>query len=181
MSRRWPATANPRPGATRTVLNMHERHVRGISIRVLRSGDTDTIAAVFDRMSDESRRLRFGGPKPRLSEAELTALARVDADHHVLVAYLDGDPAPVGVARLARVGRREGEVAFAVADEHQRRGIGTALAQVLAADARAAGFVELHATVTGNPRSVTPLLARSARRLRARRQAGECRLVAALD
>jgi GNAT superfamily N-acetyltransferase len=161
--------------------NMHDRYDKGISIRILRNGDTATIAAVFERLSDESRRLRFGGPKPRLSDAELAALALVDADHHVLVAYVDGDPGPVGVARLARVGRREGEVAFAVVDEHQGRGIGTALARNLAADARAAGFVELHATVTGNPRTVTPLLARPARRLRSRWQAGECRLIAALD
>jgi GNAT superfamily N-acetyltransferase len=160
---------------------MRDRYLKGISIRVLRNGDIDTIAAVFERLGDESRRLRFGGPKPRLSPAELAALARVDADHHVLVAYVDGDPAPAGIARLARVGRREGEVAFAVADEHQRRGIGSALARELTADARAAGFVELHATVTGNPRSVTPLLARSARCLRSSRQAGELRVVAALD
>ena len=160
---------------------MYERYLDGIAVRVLRNGDTKTIEALFGRLTDESKRLRFGGPKPRLSAAELAALARVDADHHVLVAYLDGDPAPVGVARLVRVGRREAEVAFAVADEHQRRGIGTALAHVLAADAEAAGFVELHATVTGNPHAVTPLLARSTARLRSRWHAGELRVVAALD
>jgi GNAT superfamily N-acetyltransferase len=160
---------------------MYERYLKGVAVRVLRNGDTDTIMAVFDRLSDESKRLRFGGPKPRLSETELATLARVDGDHHVLVAYLDGDPAPVGVARLVLVGRREAEVAFAVADEHQRRGIGTALAHALAADAEAAGFIELHATVTGNPHAVTPLLARSAARLRSRWHAGELRVIAALD
>ena len=50
------------------------------------------------------------------------------------------------MARLVRDGTAA-EVAFEVADEHHGRGIGTALAQALAADARAAGIAELHATV----------------------------------
>ena len=44
----------------------------GISIRPLRNGDTETVAAVFERLSDESRRRRFGGPKPRLSAMNTT-------------------------------------------------------------------------------------------------------------
>jgi RimJ/RimL family protein N-acetyltransferase len=83
---------------------------------------------------------------------ELATLARVDADHHVLVGYVDGDPEPVGIARLVRTGARA-EIAFAVADAHQGRRVGTLLAEELAADARAAGIVELSATVCGdNPR-----------------------------
>lgn len=159
---------------------MRSLYVDGISIRPLRNGDTETIASVFERMGDESRRLRFGGPKPRLTAAELEQLSRVDARHHVLVAYVDGDRAPAGIARLVRFGRTA-EVAFAVVDEHQGRRVGTTLARVLAGDARAAGIVELHATVTGDHKRVSSLLARSARGLKATWQGGECALVAALD
>jgi ribosomal protein S18 acetylase RimI-like enzyme len=159
---------------------MHSHHVDGVTIRQLRNGDTATVAAVFARLGDESRRRRFGGAKPRLSEPELAELSRVDRAHHVLVAYVDGDPAPAGLARLVRQGRAA-EVAFEVADEHQGRRIGTALARMLAADARAAGIVELHATVTGDNRRAMSLLSRSARRLQATRLGGECALVAALD
>jgi L-amino acid N-acyltransferase YncA len=162
------------------LLVMRSQYLHGVSIRPLRNGDTTTVAAVFKRLSDESRRRRYGGPKPRLSAAELEQLSRVDARHHVLVAYVDGDPAPAGLARLVRSGRTA-EVAFEVVDEHQGRKIGSALARVLAADARAAGIVELHATVTGDPKRVSSLLTRSARRLRATWQGGECALVAALD
>ena len=162
------------------LLVMRSQYLNGVSIRTLRNGDTATVAAVFERLSDESRRRRYGGPKPRLSVAELDQLSRVDARHHVLVAYVDGDPAPAGLARLVRSGRTA-EVAFEVVDEHQGRRIGSALARVLAADARAAGIVELHATVTGDPKRVSSLLTRSARRLRATWQGGECALVAALD
>jgi L-amino acid N-acyltransferase YncA len=159
---------------------MRSLYVNGISIRPLRNGDTETVAAVFERLGDESRRRRFGGPKPRLTAAELAQLSRVDATHHVLVAYVDGDRAPAGLARLVRSGRTA-EVAFEVVDEHQGRRIGSALARVLAADARAAGIVELHAVVTGDHKRVSSLLGRSARRLRATWQGGDCTLIAALD
>jgi len=159
---------------------MRSQYADGVSIRQLRNGDTGTVAAVFERLGDESKRQRFGGPKPRLSEPELGALARVDAEHHVLVAYVDGDPVPAGLARLVRQGRTA-EVAFEVADEHQGRRIGTALARVLAADARAAGIVELHATINGGNRPAVSLLSRIAQRLRGRWQSGQCEVVAALD
>ena len=160
---------------------MHALYVDGITIEQLRNGDTGTVSTVFERLSDESRRRRFGAPKPRLSSEELALLSRVDAKYHVLVAYVDGDRRPAGLARLVRIDRRSAEVAFEVADEHQGRGVGSALARVLAADARAAGIVELQATVTGEHRQIASLLARMRGRLRSTWHAGECRVVAALD
>jgi GNAT superfamily N-acetyltransferase len=136
---------------------MQTRYIDGLTIRLLRNGDTGTVAALFDRLGSRSREKRFCGAKPRLSENELTALARVDANHHVLVGYLDGDPQPAGMARLVREGT-SAEIAFEVADVYQGRGVGSILAQELAADARAAGIRELVATVCGdNPPSVSLL------------------------
>ena len=75
----------------------------------------------------------------------------------MLVAYVDGDPEPAGIARLARNGAAT-EIAFEVADVYQGRGIGTTLARELASDARAAGTRELLATVCGdNPHAVSLL------------------------
>jgi hypothetical protein len=159
---------------------VHSRYQDGVTIRLLRDGDTETVARVFARLGEASRRSRFGGAKPRLSEAELDHLARVDADHHVLVAYVDGDRRPAGIGRFVRLGNAA-EVAFEVADELQGCGIGTALARMLAGDARAAGVVELHAIVTGRPQPVRSLLQRSTTRLRTTWNGGECALVAALD
>lgn len=159
---------------------MHSRHVGDIVIRSLRDSDTATVSAMFARLGDGSRRRRFGVAKRELTAGELAVLARVDGRHHVLVAYVDDDLRPAGIARLVRNGKAA-EVAFEVADEHQGRGIGSALARTLAADARAAGIVELHATVAGdNPRAIS-LLSRCARGLRARWVGGERELVAALD
>ena len=58
-----------------------------------------------------ARASRFCGAKPRLTDAELAALAKVDASRHVLVGYLDGDPRPAGIARLVRDGACA-EIAF---------------------------------------------------------------------
>ena len=136
---------------------MPARYIHGVTIRGLRNGDTGTVAALFARLGPSSREKRFCGAKPRLSESELAALARVDENHHVLVGFLDGDPRPVAIARLVRTGTTA-EIAFEVADEHQRRGIGSILARELAADARAAGIRELVATVCGdNPPAVSLL------------------------
>ena len=136
---------------------MQSRYVDGLTIRALRDGDTDTVAALFARLGDRSRERRFCGAKPRLSQIELTQLARVDRDRHVLVGYVDGDPEPAGIARLVREGDAA-EIAFAVADEYQSRGLGSLLANELAADARAAGITQLTATVCGdNPRMIALL------------------------
>ena len=131
---------------------MQSRYVNGLTIRALRDGDTETVAALFARLGERSRERRFCGAKPRLSEVELANLAQVDRNRHVLVGFVDGDPQPVGIARLVRNGD-SAEIAFAVADAYQSRGVGSMLAGELAADARAAGITQLTATVCGdNPR-----------------------------
>jgi ribosomal protein S18 acetylase RimI-like enzyme len=159
---------------------MQTRYVDGITIRALRNGDTATVGALFERLGARSRERRFCGAKPRLSERELELLARVDDRHHVLVGYRDGDPEPVAIARLVRAGRAA-EVAFEVADEYQGRGIGTILTRELAADARAAGIVELHATVCGDNPPAVSLLSRVAQSLQVRWRGGERELVARLE
>ena len=102
------------------------KHGPTVLVRPLRNGDIDTVLAVFHRLSDQSRRRRYNGGKARLSEEELWALARVDATHHALVAYVEGDPDPVAIARLVRDGQAA-EIAVEVANDYQQRGIGTAL------------------------------------------------------
>jgi ribosomal protein S18 acetylase RimI-like enzyme len=138
---------------------MQARYVNGLTIRPLRAGDTETVAALFARLGDRSRERRFCGAKPRLSDVELASLARVDREHHVLVGYVDGDSEPVGIARLARTGA-SAEIAFAVADDYQSRGVGSTLATELAADARAAGITQLTATICGDNPGMVALLRR---------------------
>ena len=159
---------------------MQTRYVDGITIRPLRPGDRATVAALFDRLGDRSRERRFCGAKPRLSERELALLAHVDGDHHVLVGFVDGDPEPAGIARIAREGDTA-EIAFAVADAHQGRGIGSTLVRELAADARAAGIRELVATVCGDNPPAISLLRRIAASLHVRWNGGAQELVVGLE
>lgn len=130
-----------------------------IVAKPLRNGDVRTVMGLFERLSERSRRARFNGPKPCLTATELRRLARTGRDRHALVAYVDGDPEPAGIARFVREGR-SAEIAFAVADEHQRRGIGSALTAELVADARAAGVTEITALVSRENAAALALLRR---------------------
>jgi len=134
---------------------------------------------VFDRLGEQSRRARFHAPKPCLSAAELRQLASVDSTHHALVAYLEGDPEPVAIARLVRDGR-SAEIAFAVADAYQQRGIGSALAAELIADARAAGITEITALVANDNPAALALLRRTLSALDIRLEGPELWIRAAL-
>jgi ribosomal protein S18 acetylase RimI-like enzyme len=155
------------------------KHGPTLLVRPLRRGDVDTVTAVFERLGEESRRRRFNGPKPCLGEKELRWLAAVDSRHHALVAYVDGDPRPVALARLVRAGR-SAEIAFEVADEHQRRGIGSALTAELIADARAAGITEVTALVASDNPAAMALLRRILRALDVRVEGPELRIRAAI-
>ena len=148
-------------------------------MRPLRDGDADTVLAVFHRLSEESRRKRFNGPKARLTEEELWHLARVDATHHALVAYVEGDPDPVAIARLVRDGQ-SAEIAFEVANDYQQRGIATALTEELLADARAAGITEITALISADNPAAISLLRRALRVLDISLQGPELSIRAAI-
>jgi GNAT superfamily N-acetyltransferase len=136
---------------------MNAEVIRGITVRALRGGETEVVQAVFDGLGPRSRLLRFGGAKNVLMPGELELLARVDGDHHVLVAWLAGEP--VGIARLVRDGSAA-DVAFAVVDDLQANGVGTVLSQRLAEDARAAGIETLRATISAENDASLALLKR---------------------
>jgi GNAT superfamily N-acetyltransferase len=148
--------------------------IRGIKVRPLRSGETEVVRAVFDRLGPRSRLLRFGGAKNVLLPGELEVLARVDGDHHVLVAWFGDEP--VGIARLVRDGKAA-DVAFAVVDELQGNGVGTVLSQRLAEDARAAGIETLRATMSEENGASLALLKRMTAGMKVQCAAGQLEVV----
>ena len=141
---------------------MRAEVVRGVTIRPLRNGDTATVQAVFDSLGPRSRVHRFGGAKTVLTAYDLAHLARIDGDHHVLVAFVNREP--IGIARLVRDGSTA-EVAVEVADEWQGRRVGTLLMERLTADARAAGIGSLHAVVGADNTASRALMRRAAVRV----------------
>jgi ribosomal protein S18 acetylase RimI-like enzyme len=156
------------------------RHGPRLLVRPLARGDVDTVKAVFARLGEGSRRARFNGPKPCLSAAELEQLARIDDSHHALVGHVEGDPQPAAIARLVRTGRDTAELAFAVADCYQHRGIGSALARELLADARAAGITYVTALAAADNRAALVLMRNCAKVLEQRLEGPELAIRAAI-
>ena len=114
-----------------------------VEIRPLTPGDKAGLAAGFERLSELSRYRRFLSPTSHLSARQLAYLTDVDHhDHEALVAIDPSSHDGLAVARYVRSAENPGEAEFAVAvaDDWQRRGLGTALLRQLAARARAEGI-----------------------------------------
>jgi RimJ/RimL family protein N-acetyltransferase len=116
-----------------------------VHVRPIDSRDRDAFSAWFGRLSDESRRRRFLGPKPRLSARELTFLTEVDHVSHTALVAVDDDGRLIGEARYAVEEPGTADFAVTVADEWQSRGVGTRLARRLIGAARANGMNRLTA------------------------------------
>jgi RimJ/RimL family protein N-acetyltransferase len=120
-----------------------------LRLRAVGSEDRGGVAALFARLSPESRRRRFLSPKPELTRRELAYFTDIDHVHHEAIAAIDQrDGSIVGIARYVHDAGRPGsaEVAVEVCDELHGMGIGTALARRTVQRARANGFTLLTAT-----------------------------------
>ena len=130
---------------------MHARLIPNfpdVTVRPIRATDKDALLDLFARLSDRSRMRRFLSPKPRLSARELAYFTEVDHRTHEALVAVAADGRFVGVGRYA-CGPDDttvADVAFAVADSWQGRGIGTALAVLIVERARMNGIGHLHAT-----------------------------------
>jgi RimJ/RimL family protein N-acetyltransferase len=132
-----------------------------LTVRPLRAGDKAALLDLFERLSPRSRLRRFLAPKPALSRRELAYFTEIDHRRHEALVAVAPDGAFVGVARYAcGFGERTvAEVAFAVADAWQGRGVATALAPLLVDRARANGIERLEARTLPENRPARRLLA----------------------
>ena len=99
-----------------------------IRIRPIAPEDRDALQAMVRGLSRRSSYFRFFQVKEELEPAELDRFTRLDYQHNMaFVAIHDGDL--IGVGRYSGIEDEPGvaEAAFAVADDHQKRGIGTLL------------------------------------------------------
>lgn len=151
-----------------------------IHIRAIRPDDRDRLLDHFHRLSPESVYFRFLGIKPSLSEAELDRFTRLDyVRNFALAAILRGPEGEriIGVGRYVAAARdseppRRGEVAFAVDDNYQGRGIGTLLLEHLSRVAYANGIDRLDATVMASNTRMLEVFSRSGFELRQSLEAG---------
>lgn len=118
----------------------------------------------FDTADAETLHARFLGGPPRLTDAVLDGLTRVDyVSHFALVARTGGRG--VAVARyasppLSGAGSVVAEIAVAVAAEWRRVGLATALVELLTRRAQECGITEFTALFLAQNRPVTEAGAR---------------------
>ncbi|GAA1478834.1 hypothetical protein GCM10009623_32800 [Nocardioides aestuarii] len=136
----------------------------GVGLRLLQPNDAPAVQAVFAGLGPQSRWLRFLSGKPALTDADLRQLTSVDGwTHLAVVASTLTSQQPIGIARFVRdrLDAGSAEVALAVVDAWQRRGIGGLLADCLIACAVAVGVRRLTMTVSAENAGVRALLDRS--------------------
>jgi GNAT superfamily N-acetyltransferase len=122
-----------------------------IHLRAILPADKDLLFEHFSGLSLDSRYTRFFGAKRTLTRDELARFTELDFDNQV---GLTGTLTEGGIERFIGVGRyfrmedrTHAEVAFAVLDEYQGRGIATLLLEHLRRIANASGIVEFTADV----------------------------------
>jgi RimJ/RimL family protein N-acetyltransferase len=133
-----PATAELRDGST-------------VVIRPIEPDDKERLRTTFHRLSPESRRRRFMTPANELADEDLMYLTEVDHHRHEALVATDPESGEIlGVARWVRQpGRREvAELAVAVVDDRQGRGMGSELVTHANARAREEGIERYHAIVS---------------------------------
>ena len=147
-----------------------------IRVRAIRSDDRERLLRHFKELSEDSRYHRFFGVKRSLTEADLTRFTQLDFVNHVgLVATLwqAGEERFIGDARYVRgTDPTRAEVAFAVVDQHQGRGIATVLLEHLSRIARDAGINEFEADVLGDNNRMLEVFGKSGFRVKRASGAG---------
>jgi RimJ/RimL family protein N-acetyltransferase len=137
------------------------RDGREVVIGRLTPADAPLLADAFERLSEESRRLRFLAPKPALTPSELRYLTEVDGHNHEALAAVDPETGRgVAIARFMRDpdAPDRAEVAVTVADDWQREGLGKLMLSRLADRARAEHVLRFTALVSIDNRGMRTLL-----------------------
>jgi GNAT superfamily N-acetyltransferase len=156
---RVPSPADPRTSFQSALVTLRD----GSRVRIARitPADAPLIAEGFERLSAESRRLRFLTSKPSLSSTELKYLTEVDGHRHEALGAIDPNTGRgIAVARFVRDTEDpdRAEVAVTVADEWQHRGLGTLLLERLSDRAREEGVSTFTALVAGDNPAMQPFL-----------------------
>jgi acetyltransferase len=135
------------PSTLETTLTL--RDGRRVRVRSIRPADASMDLAFFDRLSRESRYMRFMQHLPELTPTLVQQFTQIDDSREMALVALDdasGEEAIVGIARyVAEIGqeRESGEFAIVIADAWQGNGLGRALMERLIDGARRHGLRRL--------------------------------------
>ncbi len=127
-------------------------------LRPIVPADAQKLVAFYERVSPESKYLRFFAPYPRLSARDVRRFTEVDYVDRVAFILTLGDEM-IGVGRFDRTEDDRAEVAFLVEDAHQGRGIAQLLLEHLAEAARERGITGFVAEVLPENRRMAQVFA----------------------
>ncbi len=159
------------------------RDAAQILIRPIEPDDAPPLEAGLERLSAMSRYRRFRATVRRYGADELKWLTQVDHHKHEALVALDPSTATiVGVARYIcdSDDHTHAHVTYVVADAWQGRGVGTALIERLARQARAAGVERLTALMLVGDGGARHLLAHVADETEEHRDSGMLEITARL-
>jgi GNAT superfamily N-acetyltransferase len=152
------ASAGPSTGE-----NVRLRDGSHVLIRPVRPDDKPLFVAGFERLSDESRYLRFMGYKKILSLRDLEFFTELDHEDHEAIGAIDPFTGEgLAVARYMRFADdpTSAEAALAVIDAWQGRGLGSALLERLVERAREQGIERFLATLLTDNKAMLALFQR---------------------
>jgi acetyl coenzyme A synthetase (ADP forming)-like protein len=116
-------------------------------VRPLCSEDAPQVTGLHQRLSPETRRLRYFGSHPVMSEAEVEKLLACDGHRHMALG-VERKGRLLAVAQYDRLpGSEVADVAFVVEDAYHGVGVGTLLLEYLASEARRYGIKRFRADV----------------------------------
>jgi GNAT superfamily N-acetyltransferase len=121
-----------------------------VTLRLVQPSDKQLLLQGFERLSPESRHLRFMGVRNTFNEAELRYLCEVDGTDHfamgAVIVNADGSEEGVAIARFVRLKDHPdvAEPAITVIDDYQGKGLGRILLKRLTSAARERGIERFH-------------------------------------
>ena len=134
-----------------------------VRLRLTRPTDAGRVREFLERLSPESRRLRFLAPMPVVEEATVRHFTFYDPrERLVLAATLphEGSECIVGLADLVLLETGLAELGLVVADELQGRGLGKLLSEAVATLALRSGATHLKAEVLDRNSAMLALMRR---------------------
>jgi len=142
-----------------------------VLVRPAAPDDLAAVQAMHEAMSPESSYLRFFSASQLAAAREAARVCREPAPEHAALLALCGGEV-VGCASYERVGDSDAEVAFAVADRMQHRGVATLLLEHLVSQARDDGIAAFVAETLPENRSMLRVFADAGLPVRNRSEEG---------
>ena len=141
---RRPDAATPRPAIMPYPAQLaRDVEIGGerLHIRAIQPQDAAGLVDMVDRSDPRDVNLRFSGGMRHLTPELARRLSQIDYDRHLALVAIDASGATIGVVRLVRDPEGEsGEFSLMVRSDHQARGIGGRLLQLIVDYARSVGL-----------------------------------------